>query len=168
VYDLALVVALATLAACGSGANGPGVTRLGSRDTLLVSAVNPASGATNVSPSAPITVTFNHGMMTGMEMRVVVHEGAVTRPAAAGTSAWSSDRRVLTFTPARPLASKTTYVLHLSPDLADSTGDTVNFAACAHALGGNPVPASMMGGSYGMMGGSYGMMGGSNGMMGSG
>ena len=130
--------------------------------------VIPASGATNVDRAAPITISFSSGMMTAMEKLVVLHEGSVTGPAVAGTATWSTDRTTLTFTPANPLKSNTVYVLHLSPHLLDSKGDTVNFAACATAVGGRPVPSSMMKGSSGMMDGGNGMMGGSNGMMGSG
>jgi hypothetical protein len=164
----ALAVVAAFAAGCGAQTNGRTATRVASHDTLLVRDITPANGARNVDPSAPITIAFNHSMMTGMEMLIAVREGAVNGPAVAGTSTWSSDRTALTFTPASPLKSKTTYVVHMSPNLTDATGDTVNFAACANALGGQSVRSSMMGGSYGMMGSSNGMMGRSYGMMGSG
>ena len=153
---------------CAGDTNAPTAPRLGTSDPLLVRNVIPASGATNVDPRAPITISFSSGMMTAMEKLVVLHEGAVTGPAVAGTATWSADRTTLTFTPANPLKSNTVYVLHLSPNLLDSKGDTVNFAACATAVGGSAVPPSMMKGSSGMMGSGNGMMGGTNGMMGSG
>lgn len=164
---LSLVAAM-SVAACSSNANAPTGSRLAPSDTLVVRDVVPASGATNVNPNAPITVTFNYGMMTGMEMLVVLHEGAVTGPAVAGTATWSADHKTLTFTPAAALKPKTAYVLHLSPNLVDAKGDTIKFAACAGALNGQAVPASMMSGAGGMMGSGTGMMGGANGMMGSG
>lgn len=154
--------------ACAGDENPPTAPRLATSNPLLVRSVIPPSGATNVNPRAPITIAFSYGMMTAMEKLVVVHEGAVTGPAVAGTATWSTDRTTLTFAPSSPLTPKTVYVLHLSPNLLDSKGDTVNFAACASAVGGSPVPATMMKGSNGMMGGGTGMMGGTNGMMGSG
>ena len=154
--------------ACAGNSNAPTAPRLATSDPLLVRSVIPASGATNVDPRAPITIAFSSGMMAAMEKLVVLHEGSVTGPAVTGTATWSTDRTTLTFTPANPLKSTTVYVLHLSPNLLNSKGDTVDFAGCATAVGGSPVPSSMMKGSSGMMGGSNGMMGGTNGMMGSG
>ena len=144
---------------CTGDKNAPTAPDLATSETLLVRNVIPASGATNVDRAAPITISFSSGMMTAMEKLVVLHEGSVTGPAVAGTATWSTDRTTLTFTPANPLKSNTVYVLHLSPNLLDSKGDTVNFAACATALGGNSVPSSMMKGTSGMMGGGNGMMG---------
>lgn len=160
-------VLVAAVFACGGDTTAPTAPGLATASPLLVRNVIPASGATNVDPNAPIIIAFSSGMMTAMEKLVVLHEGAVTGPAVAGTAMWSADRTTLTFTPASPLQFNTVYVLHLSPNLLDSKGDTVNFAACATAVGGSPVPSSMMKGSSGMMGGN-GMMGGTNGMMGSG
>ena len=159
---------VAAVFACAGDKNAPTAPRLATSGPLLVRNVIPASGATNVDRRAPITISFSSGMMTGMEKLVVLHEGSVTGPAVAGTAMWSIDRTTLTFTPANPLKSNAAYVLHLSPNLLDSKGDTVDFAACATAVGGRPVPSSMMKGSSGMMGGGNGMMGGTNGMMGSG
>ena len=165
---LSLSTFLAAAAFACAGDKAPTAPRPATPDPLLVHSVIPASGATNVDPRAPVIITFSSGMMTAMERLVVLHEGAVTGPAVAGTATWSADRTTLTFTPANRLKSNTVYVLHLSPNLLDSKGDTVDFAACASAVGGSPVPSSMMKGSNGMMGGGNGMMGGSNGMMGSG
>lgn len=163
-----LVAAAAAAFACAGDNNRPTAPRPATSDPLLVRNVIPASGATDVDPRAPITVAFNSGMMMAMEKLVVLHEGSVTGPAVAGTATWSTDRTTLTFAPANPLKSSTVYVLHLSPNLLDSRGDTINFAACAPAVAGRPVPSSMMKGSSGMMGGGTGMMGNTNGMMGSG
>lgn len=150
---------LTTAYGCAGDGNAPTAPRLPASDPLVVRSVVPASGATNVDPNAPITVSFNYGMMTAMDRLVVLHEGSVTGPAVAGTATWSTDRTTLTFTPATRLKSRTTYVLHLSPNLIDVRGDTVNFAACATAVGGRAVSSSGMGGSGGMMGSGNGMMG---------
>jgi hypothetical protein len=90
---------------------------------------------------------------------VLVHEGSVTGLAVAGTATWSVDRTVLTFAPSQTLKSNTTYVLHLSPNLKASSGQTINFASCAQLVGGEALPGGMMNG--GMMGnGGQGMMSG--------
>lgn len=137
-----------------------------------VVSVTPANAAGGVNLGAPVVVTFNRPMMSGMEMLVVLHEGSVTGAAVAGSYAWSSDRSTLTFTPAAALRSKTSYVLHLAPDLRTSSGQRLNHQGCT-SLGGRNVNQGMMGGGMmnngamgpGMMGkgwralsGSYGMI----------
>ena len=113
--------------------------------SALVLAVAPTANSTGVSPTSPITITFNHRMMIGMELLVVLHTGTVTGPEVAGTWAWSPDRATLTFFPNESLVSRTTHVLHLSPNLKDAAGNTVDFAACAGAVRGQPVPGGMFG-----------------------
>lgn len=148
---LALCSVLA-LAACSSSADP-------TAPAPVIISITPASGASGVSPTAPIAVTFSHPMQAGMEMNVALHEGSVTGAAVTGSATWSTDRRTLTFTPATPLASATTYVLHLAPTLVATTGQRVDHGGCT-ALGGQRVTSTMMG--NGMMGGSAtgpGMMG---------
>ena len=148
---------VALLVGCGS-VTAPATTAQTATATLLVKSVIPTGGATGVDPTAPITVTFSHAMMQGMEMLVVLHEGTVTGAEVAGTSAWSSDRTRLTFTPAAALKPKTSYVLHLSPNLKDSTGATVDWLACAGGVGGTAANAGMFGGGGrgdGMMGSGW-------------
>jgi len=98
-------------------------------------------------------------MMAGMELLVTLHEGTIVGPPVAGTFAWSSDRTSLTFAPSESLKPRTTYVLHLSPNLRDANGRGVGFAACAQRVGGQSVSPGMMTG--GRMGGGNGagMMG---------
>lgn len=147
-----VVLLLAPLALSGcNGATAPPRTPLAD---VAVSSVLPRGGATGVDPAASITIGFNHSMMPGMELLVVLHEGTVTGPAVAGTATWSTDRTLLTFTPSRALKSGTTYILHLSPNLKASSGQTINFASCAQLVGGQAVPGGMMYG--GMMGGNGG------------
>lgn len=160
-------LALAALAAlaCSSDSARP------SGPTPTVVAVAPAAGTTGVSTTAPVVVTFSQPMMQGMEANVVLHQGAVTGPAVAGTATWSADRTTLTFTPAAPLQSATTYVLHLAPTLTGMNGQRLDHGSCS-GIGGQGVTSGMMG-SGGMMGGSMGpgmmgdgwqMVGGSYGM----
>lgn len=135
------------IAACSGSATDP------SADPPVVVSVIPASNAASVNPSSPITIVFNHSMMVGMEMLVILHEGSVAGPQIAGSSSWSPDRTTLTFVPAEALKSKTTYVLHLLPNLKDATGRTIDFARCAQRVGGQRPTARMMGG--GMMGSGW-------------
>jgi hypothetical protein len=123
-----------------------------------VLSVLPASNATNVNPSSPVSIAFNHSMMGGMEFLVALHEGSILGAQVVVSSLWSSDRRILTLTPVAPLKSRTTYVLHLSPKLTDAWGHGIDFAGCAANLGGQaPAGGWTMGG---MMGGNgWGMMG---------
>ena len=135
--------------------------------TPVVLGVTPPSGATNVDPAGAITVTFSMAMMQGMEMGIVLHEGAVTGAQVPGTAVWSSDRRTLTFTPSQPLRARTTYALHLAGNMQSAGGQQLNHGQC-QGLGGQPVTGGMMGSGgmgTGMMGpgwqaadGTYGMV----------
>ena len=133
--------------ACSGSATDP------SADLPVVVSVIPASNAASVNPSSPITIVFSHSMMVGMEMLVILHEGSVAGPKVPGSFSWSPDRTTLTFAPAEALKSKTTYVLHLSPNLKDATGRAIDFAGCAQRVGGQRLTAGMMGG--GMMGSGW-------------
>jgi hypothetical protein len=126
-------------------------------DPTVVLSVSPVSGSTNVDPSGPITITFNHSMAVGMEMLVILHETSVTGPQIAGVAVWSTDRTRLTFTPAQALKAKTTYVLHLSPNLTDANGRRIDFASCAQQVNGQAV--GMMNGGMMSGGSGPGMMG---------
>lgn len=63
------------------------------------------------------TVTFRRPMMTDMEARMLLHEGAATGAEVAGGGSWSADRRSFTFGPAEPLKPRTTWVRHLAGDV---------------------------------------------------
>ena len=153
---LATLIASATVLGC-SGAEMMTATR--GNDVVVLDVV-PNAGATAVDPGTPITIAFNHPMMAGMEALVVLHEGSLAGPTITGVATWSADRTRLSFAPSIALKHQTTYVLHLSPNLTDAEGRTIDFAGCAGAVGGHPASGGVMGGS--------GMMGGGNGMMGSG
>jgi hypothetical protein len=135
-----LLIAAIAAAACSDGEESSAPS-----GSAVVLAVAPAANSTGVSPTSPITVTFNHPMMVGMELLVILHNGTVTGPEVAGTWEWSPDRATLTFLPNESLAARTTYVLHLSPNLKDAAGNTVDFAACAGYVRGQPVPGGMFG-----------------------
>ena len=112
----------------------------------VVLSVTPASNAASVNPSSPIIIAFNHSMMVGMELLVILHEGSVAGPQVPGSSSWSPDRTTLTFVPAEALKSNASYVLHLSPNLKDAAGRGINFAECAQRVGGQPPSGGTMGG----------------------
>jgi Big-like domain-containing protein len=153
---MALAAVVVACACSGASAASPFADAPANPASAVVLSVVPANNATNVSPAGPITLAFNHSMMTGMEFLVAVHEGSVSGPQIAGSALWSADRRTLTFTPAAPLKSKTSYVVHLSPNLKDIDGGPINFDWCAQYLGGEPPPT---GWTMGGMMGNGGMMG---------
>jgi len=140
----------AMVVGCGGGLAAPPMP---SASAAVVLDVVPSAGATGVSPSAPIVIRFSHPMMAGMELLVALHRGTVTGPEVPGGFAWSANGTELTFTPSEPLESKSTYVLHLSPNLTDALGHRIDFGACAGSVGGQPVSPGMMPG--GMMGGGW-------------
>lgn len=126
--------------------------------TVLLSVV-PQGGSTDVDRFAPVVVDFDHPVMAGMEAFALLHQGDVTGPEVAGTWRMSSDLRVLTFTPAAPLAPTTRYTIHLGGGMMDADGGHVDFGTHGDHMGGAWATNGMMGG--GMMGG--GMMGGAMG-----
>lgn len=145
---IALAGAVA-IAACSGSATDPSAEA----DPPVVVSVIPASNAASVNPSSRITIVFNHSMMVGMELLVILHEETVAGPKVPGSFFWSPDRTTLIFVPAEALKSKTTYVLHLLPNLKDATGRAIDFAGCAQRVGGQRATAGMMGG--GMMGSGW-------------
>jgi hypothetical protein len=134
--------AVAVTACSGSdGASGPPV----SSDSPVVLAIAPAANSTGVNPASPIVITFNHRMMTGMELLVMLHKGTVAGPQVAVAASWSPDRTILTVTPNAPLETNTVYELHLSPNLKDTAGNRIDFAGCARSVGGQPVSGGLFG-----------------------
>jgi hypothetical protein len=100
-------------------------------------------------------VIFSHAMRSGMEQYAALHQDDVRGPVVAGTWMWSTDRTVLTFTPAQPLRAQTHYSLHLGGGMRDTDGGFVDYGPCVGQYGGQWATQGMMGG--GMMGGN--MMG---------
>ncbi len=144
---VALVTALLAVAACGRSATSP--TAAPPVTTSIVGVI-PAGGATSVTITTVITISFNHEMMGGMESYVGLHVDSLLGPSVAGRFAWSADRTQLTFTPAGPLKPQTTYVLHIGGGMIDANRAPIDYGQC-RALGGRDVTEPMMG-SGGMMG----------------
>lgn len=137
----ATAAALFALAGCRMDPTSSGTT--GDDASPSARLVSPAS-AVGVDPSAPLTFAFDHAMMRGMAMDVVLHEGDVRGPAVPAAITWSADRTGVTITPSPALKGGTTY--------------TAEFR-CAGMQGG--------GGMMGMMGGvgaMHGRMSGAGGM----
>jgi hypothetical protein len=149
---LGLLTASFALGACTSGANS---STSPAADAPLLLNIAPANQTAGVSPVGVVTLAFNMAMMQGMEMLVVVHEGSVTGAQVAGSSAWSTDRRTMTFTPASALKARTTYVVHLSPSLQGTNGRMINTAG-GMMTSGQSVSGSMMGSTGSMMNGQWG------------
>ena len=154
---IALIGGVVVGACSGTGTASPLDGDVVENSATVVLSITPARSTANVDPSSPISVVFNHPMMTGMEFLVMVHGGSVLGPQVLGTSSWSSNHAVLTFVPAQLLKSKTTYVPHLSPSLEDASGRGIDFARCAQQVSGQPVPVgwpmgAMMGSGSVMMG----------------
>lgn len=164
---MALVAGLAAAAAACSD-----TTAAVAAPTELLSVV-PQGGATNVDPTEPVTITFNHPLARQMTEYASLHEGDVTGPVVPGTWALAQDDSVLVCTPDQPLKSVTQYTIHLGGGMMDAQGNDVGFDMYGSMMGGQWATGGMMGGmGGGMMGGNgqYPEMGdgwqGSNGMYG--
>lgn len=152
-----LIAPLVLVAACMADRSMMGPDAEGmAADAPIVLSIRPTGTDSLVDPASPITISFSHAMMIGMEMLVVVHQGSVTGAQVVGTSAWSAERTTLVFTPEVPLQSQTTYVIHLAPSLRGTNGMMINMSR-GTARGGRMVTSSMMGGSTngGMMSGGH-------------
>ena len=153
---------LAALSACAADSHMAGPAMSGQ---VALQSVSPASGATGVSLTMPMTMRFSGAMGRGMESYVLMHEGTLTGPVVTGRWAWSADRRTLTFTADAPLRARTTYLIHMGGGMRAADGALLDYGSCA-GLGGQSVSAGMMaGGGSGMMGsgwqgsdGGYGMI----------
>lgn len=149
---------------CSDSANAPNQT------ATTLAAVSPAGGATNVDPAAPIHLTFSGPVGQGMENYLDVHKGTTADATVPMTCTWSADRTTLTCTHAAPLASASTYTIHVGGGMMDANGHPVDMDAMVNLMGGVWLMPGMMGGMHagepmntmgqGWQGsnGSYGMM----------
>jgi Big-like domain-containing protein len=129
--------------------------------------LKPASGETGVNPAANVVITFSEPMQVGTESYLALLQGDVTGSAVTGTWQWSDYRTRLTFTPAKPFAAATRYVLHLGGQLRGAAGEPLAYEHCltehgAQWVPGGTTPGGLMGyrrldlgwrhpnGSYGM------------------
>jgi hypothetical protein len=91
--------------------------------TALV-AVEPTGGATDVDPTEPVVVTFDHAIKPAMTEYAALHEGDVNGPEVAGSWSLSEDSTQLVFTPDEPLKAATKYTIHLGGGMMDAEGVT--------------------------------------------
>ena len=158
---LATLLAATLGVACGGGSSMTGSDMTGSGGGPAAGAalmsVSPAGGATGMAVGSPMTFRFSGAMGTGMEQYVDLHMGDLSGAEIAMSCAWSADRTQLTCTPSSPLASRTTYALHLGGGMMGSGGGAVDYTA-GLGMGGQWIMGGMMTGTHGGMG--WGMMGG--------
>jgi len=158
---LAALLAAALGVACGGGSNMTGAGMDGSGGGASAGAafmsVSPAGGATGMAAGSPITFRFSGAMGTGMEQYVDLHMGDLSGAEVAMSCAWSADRTLLTCTPASPLASHTTYAIHLGGGMMSAGGMAVDYTTYGPGMGGQWIMGGMMTGTHGGMG--WGMMG---------
>ena len=157
---ISLALGLALLAvACGGGNDrtmmgaSPGTGMPGA----MFMSVTPQGGATDVAASAPIVFRFGAVMGAGMEQYVDLHVGDLAGTTVPMDCGWSGDRTTLTCSPQGPLASGTTYVVHLGGGLMTQAGQPLDYGRYGPMMGGQWIMGGMMGGSH--AGGSWGMMG---------
>ena len=159
---LAVSMAAAFAGACGgssgqnmmgSGMNGSGGTSAGA----AFMSMSPAGGATGVAAGSPITFRFSGAMGAGMEQYVDLHMGDLSGAEVAMTCAFSTDRTLLTCMPGSPLASRTTYAVHLGGGMMSAGGTPLDYTTYGPGMGGQWIMGGMMTSSHGGMG--WGMMG---------
>lgn len=124
-------------------------------------AVAPEGGATDVDPTEPVVVTFDHAIDPVMAEYAAVHEGDVTGPEVAGAWSLSEDSTQLIFTQDEPLKAGTEYTIHLGGGMTDADGYPVDMGTNGTHMGGEWATASMMGAGMhgGMSGGQHDHMG---------
>jgi M6 family metalloprotease-like protein len=87
----------------------------------IVSSTSPASGATDVAISTPITATFSVEMDSStVNTSTFTLSGGVT-----GTVSYDSSTKTATFTPSSNLSYSTTYTATITTGIKDSTGNTM-------------------------------------------
>lgn len=153
---LVVIGGVGLLASACSESDTPLEPEVGS--TALLSVV-PQGGSADVDRFAPVVAEFDHPVMEGMEDYALLHEGDVTGPEVAGSWIFSTDRMVLTFTPASALAPSTRYTIHLGGGMMDADGEQVDLGTHGDHMGGAWATPGMMGGGMmdgGPMGGAMG------------
>jgi|CXWL01.1.fsa_nt_gi hypothetical protein len=159
-------------AGCGgskSEASMMGPSGVSSQARATFMSIAPQGGATGVAGSISMVFRFNAPMGSGMEQYVDLHVGDVAGPTMPVNCNWSTDRTTLTCTPRSPLASRTTYVMHLGGGLMTQAGQYLDCAQYGPMLGGQWVMGGMMSGSHAgvawtMMGANWRNTNGSQGM----
>ncbi len=110
------------IAGCGGGGGGTTCTSNCTTNTLSVSGVTPANGATGVAITTAVTALFNVGVsaatITSSTFTLTQQGGG----AVAGTASAASGGLSATFTPTAPLAYSTTYTATLTTGVQSTAG----------------------------------------------
>jgi hypothetical protein len=110
----------------GGGGNAPAVV-----------SVNPANGATNVSVSTTIEITFS------LAMDWAATESAMaSSPSIAGAFAWGADDTKVTWTPSDPLSQNTNYKVTIGTGAKSAAGVNLPSAHSFKFKTGTPPPAT--------------------------
>jgi len=165
------VTALLGATSCGGGSQMGTMTAPagGTGSATAMTFVSPTGNATGVPVTTGVVMRFSHGMASGMEQYMDLHEGDTSGPVVPMTCGWSSDRTTLTCQPSTALKLHTRYTIHMGDGMMDADDHPVNMDQ-GLGMGGQWLMAGMMGGTHagspmGMMGpgwrgsnGSYGMV----------
>jgi hypothetical protein len=171
----AALLAAALGGACGGGRDmmGPGTNGSGAGGTPAAAAlmsVLPAAGATGVAVGSSVMLRFSGAMGAGMEEWVDLHVADLSGAQVGMVCTWSGDRVLLTCAPASPLASHTTYAIHLGGGMTSAGGGAVDYMTYGPGMGGQWIMGGMMTGTHAGRGwdmmasgwrnanGSYGMV----------
>jgi hypothetical protein len=140
---LALVtIAVTSATGCGNETTAP-------EEQTVLEAVTPPPGASGVSPSGEVTVSFSGPMAEGMEQYMDLHEGDISGPVVPMSCGLSPDHRAMTCVPDQPLRPRTRYTLHIGAGMLDGSGRPVETETHGMGLGGEPVTGQMMGDMHG-------------------
>ena len=154
-------------AACS--ANSPATPTALTTTAAALLSVSPVGGATGVSSTASLTMTFSGAMGQGMEQSVDLHRGDTSGPIQPMTCTWSADRMTFACRPDMQMDPDTMYTIHIGGGMMNGSGMRMNVDKGLQ-MGGQIVTGTMMGGMHGgqpisMMGsawrgsdGTYGMM----------
>jgi hypothetical protein len=94
----------------------------GASSTPTVTSTSPAAAATGVTPSAPVTATFDQAVTSSSVVFTLKNSGGTTVP---GTQTYASATNTATLTPTATLANNTTYTATVS-GATTSTGQTMS------------------------------------------
>jgi len=120
-----LVCASLVMAGCGGGGGSTTCTSNCVTNTLSVSSVTPANGATGVAVNATVTATFSQGLSAGSisTSTFTLAQGGTAVP---GTVSYNSGTLTATFTPTSPLANSTTYTATLTTSIQSTAGTALS------------------------------------------
>ena len=110
-----------------------------------VIASSPVDGATSVSPSAPVTVTFSEAMdATTITASTITLKLASSGTAVAGTVSYNASTHVATFIPNATLAQTTAYTLTVAGTVKDVAGNQMVTPFVLGFTTGDTVPPTIL------------------------